>query len=357
MSEYLAPRYANMTPYVPGEQPRDRAYIKLNANEATVPPCPGVARALADTAMLDNLCRYADPRCMPLRQAVADRYGMTPDEVFVGNGSDEVLALIFMTFMQPGDRLAFPDVTYGLYHDYASTFGLTYEQMPLREDWTLDVDAFADTTAHVVFPNPNAPTGLRIAHQDVARIASAHPDRLMIIDEAYVDFGTKTCAQMVRDHRNLIVVQTMSKSRNLAGAHIGYAFAQPDLVADMRDIKFSFNPFNVSAPTMAIGIAALQDEEFFRAYTQAVCDERDATQEALRAMGFTVTTSHTNFVFATHPQLTAEDWQARLREEGILTRRFAGPRTGNWLRVSVGTHDEMQAFLQQTKRILDSLAS
>jgi len=198
---------------------------------------------------------------------------------------------------------------------------------------------------------------LRIPREDVAHIAAAHPGRLVVIDEAYVDFDTKTCAKMVREHRNLIVVQTMSKSRNLAGAHIGYAFAQPDLVFDMRDIKFSFNPFNVSAPTMAIGIAALQDEEFFRAYTQSVCDERDATQEALRAMGFTVTTSHTNFVFATHPQLTAEDWQARLREEGILTRRFAGPRTGNWLRVSVGTHDEMQAFLQQTRRILDSQAS
>ena len=353
MSEFLASRYAQMTPYVPGEQPKDRTYIKLNANEATVPPCPGVARALADPALFAQLCRYADPRCLPLRQAVAERYGMTPNEVFVGNGSDEVLALIFMTFLQPGDRLAFPDVTYGLYHDYASTFGLAYEEIPLRDDWTLDVDAFAASTAHVVFPNPNAPTGLRITHEDVARIAAAHPERLVIIDEAYVDFGTKTCAQMVRNHRNLIVVQTMSKSRNLAGAHIGYAFAQEDLVADMRDIKFSFNPFNVSAPTMAIGIAALADEEFFRAYTQAVCDERDATEEALRALGFTVTKSYTNFVFATHAALSAERWQAELRAAGILTRRFAGPRTGNWLRVSVGTHEEMAAFLRETARILE----
>ena len=355
MSEFLATRYANMTPYVPGEQPKDRIYIKLNANEATVPPCPGIAQALADPDMLSNLCRYADPRCMPLRQAVADRYGMSPDEVFVGNGSDEVLALIFMTFMQPGDRLAFPDVTYGLYHDYASTFGLAYEEIPLRNDWTLDVDAFAASDAHVVLPNPNAPTGLRISHEDVARIAAAHPERLVVIDEAYVDFGSNTCAKMVRSHRNLIVVQTMSKSRNLAGAHIGYAFAQPDLVADMRDIKFSFNPFNVSAPTMAIGIAALADEEFFRAYTKSVCDERDATEEALRELGFHVTKSHTNFVFATHPRLTALQWQERLREAGILTRRFAGPRTGNWLRVSIGTHDEMSTFLRETERILHEL--
>ena len=355
MSEFLASRFAHMTPYVPGEQPKDRAYIKLNANEATVPPCPGVARALADQAMLGNLCRYADPRCLPLREAVAERYGMTPDEVFVGNGSDEVLALVFMTFMQPGDRIAFPDVTYGLYHDYASTFGLDFEEVPLRDDWTLDVDAFAASTAHVVFPNPNAPTGLRIPREDVARIAAAHPGRLVVIDEAYVDFDTKTCAKMVREHRNLIVVQTMSKSRNLAGAHIGYAFAQPDLVSDMRDIKFSFNPFNLSAPTMAIGIAALQDEEFFQGSTKAVCDERDATEEALRALGFTVTKSHANFVFATHPQLSAESLQQQLRAAGILVRRFAGPRTGNWLRISVGTHTEMQAFLRETERILQEL--
>ena len=232
MSEFLAARYAHMTPYVPGEQPRDRIYIKLNANEATVPPCSGVYEALADQARLGQLNRYADPRCLPLREAVASHYGMTADEVFVGNGSDEVLALIFMTFMQPGDRLVTLDVTYGLYHDYATTFNLTFEEIPLHEDFTVDVDGLAASTAHVVFPNPNAPTGLRISHEDVARIADAHTDRLVVIDEAYVDFGSKTCAQMVRTHRNLIVVQTMSKARNLAGAHIGYAFAQADLVAD-----------------------------------------------------------------------------------------------------------------------------
>ena len=352
MSEFLSPRYARMTPYVPGEQPHDRTYIKLNANEATVPPCPGVARALADPALHGGLNRYADPRCLALREAVAARYGMTPDEVFVGNGSDEVLALIFMTFLQPGDRLAFPDVTYGLYHDYAATFGLAFEEIALREDFSLDVEAFAASTAHVVFPNPNAPTGLRISHEDVARIASAHPGRLVIVDEAYVDFGSKTCARMVREHRNLIVVQTMSKARNLAGAHIGYAFAQEDLIADLRDIKFSFNPFNVSAPTAAIGIAALADEAYFAAYTHAVCEERDATADALRELGFTVTESHANFVFAAHPKLTAERWQAELRAAGILTRRFAGPRTEGWLRVSIGTHEEMAAFLRETERIL-----
>ena len=352
MSEFLAPRYVNMTPYVPGEQPKDRVYIKLNANEATVPPSPLVARALADPALFEGLSRYADPRCLPLREAVAKRYGLTPEEVFCGNGSDEVLAFLFLAFIEPGARIAFPDVTYGLYHDYASTFGLDWVEIPLRDDFTLDVDSFAACDAHVVFPNPNAPTGLAISHDDVARIADAHPERLVIIDEAYVDYGCETCAQMVREHRNLVVVHTMSKSRNLAGAHIGWAFAQKDLVNDLNDIKFSFNPFNLSAPTMAIGMAALADEAFFQASTRAICKERDATAKALRDMGFVVTESLTNFVFATHPTLTAETWQAALRERGILTRRFIGPRTSNWLRVTIGTHEEMEAFLEQTRALL-----
>ena len=354
MSEFLAARYAHMTPYVPGEQPKDRPYIKLNANEATVPPSPKVAEALSDPTLFGSLNRYADPRCVPLREAVAKVHGMTADEVFAGNGSDEVLALIFMTFMQPGDRLAFPDVTYGLYHDYASTFNLEYEEIALRDDWTIDVDAFAACEGHVVFPNPNAPTGLVISREDVARIADAHPVRLVIIDEAYVDFGSKSCAQMVRKHRNLIVVQTMSKSRNLAGAHIGWAFAQPELISDMRDIKFSFNPFNLSAPTMAIGMAALEDEEFFSAETTRIAHMRDATAARLRELGFEVTESHANFVFVHHDRLTAESWQRELREAGILTRRFVAPRTADWLRVTVGTQAEMEEFLRQTELILGS---
>ena len=245
MSEFLAARYAHMTPYVPGEQPRDRTYIKLNANEATVPPCPGVYEALADQKRLGQLNRYADPRCLPLREAVAARFGMTADGVFVGNGSDEVLALIFMTFMQPGDRLATLDVTYGLYHDYATTFNLTFEEIPLCEDFTVDVDALAASTAHVVFPNPNAPTGLAISHEDVARSADAHRsargDR-----RSLCGLGSKTCAQMVRNHRNLIVVQTMSKSRNLARAHIGYAFGAARPGFGHAGHQVLVQPFNLS---------------------------------------------------------------------------------------------------------------
>ena len=352
MSEFLAPKYAGLSPYVPGEQPKDRTYVKLNSNETSVPPCPGVAAALADPDLAHNLGRYADPHCMPLRKAVARTLGLTPAEVFCGNGSDEVLGFLLLTFCEPGSRIAFPDVTYGFYRDFSMTQGLDWHQIPLREDFTLDVDAFAAFDGTVVFPNPNAPTGLAIAPSDVERICAAHPERLVIVDEAYVDYGSTSCAPLVRTHRNLVVVHTMSKSRNLAGAHIGWCVAQADLIRDLNDIKFSFNPFNLSAPTMAIGIAALEDEAYFERCTSAICQTRAQTTAALEELGFTVLPSMTNFVFATHPTLEAATWCARLREEGVLTRYYDAPRIANWLRITIGTPQEMDVFLDKTRLIL-----
>lgn len=352
MSEFLARKYAGLSPYVPGEQPKDRTYIKLNANETSVPPCPGVARALADPALVAGLGRYADPHCLPLRTAVADLYGVSPDEVFCGNGSDEVLGFLLLTFCEPGSRIAFPDVTYGFYRDFSATQGLDWTEIALRDDFTLDVDAFAAFDGTVVFPNPNAPTGLAITPDEVARICATHPERLVIVDEAYVDYGNESCVPLVRHHRNLVIVHTMSKSRNLAGAHIGWCIAQADLISDLNDIKFSFNPFNLSAPTMAIGIAALADEAYFHTCTTAICETRDQTRQALERMGFTVLPSRANFLFASHPTLSARDWCARLREAGILTRYYAAPRIDTWLRVTVGTPEEMAAFLEETRRIL-----
>lgn len=352
MSEFLAKRYEGLSPYVPGEQPKDRTYIKLNSNETSVPPCPGVARVLADPALVAGLGRYADPHCMALREAVAHAYGLSAAEVFCGNGSDEVLGFLLLTFCEPGSKIAFPDVTYGFYRDFSSTQGLDWHEVPLRDDFTLDVDAFAAFDGTVVFPNPNAPTGLAIEPADVERICAAHPERLVIVDEAYVDYGCTSCAPLVRTHRNLVVVHTMSKSRNLAGAHIGWCLAQADLVSDLNDIKFSFNPFNLSAPTMAVGIAALEDTAYFEACTDQIRETREATVRRLEELGFTVLPSMTNFVFATHPTLGASEWCARLREAGILTRHYNAPHIDGWLRVTVGTPAEMEAFLRETARIL-----
>ena len=356
MSEFLASRYANLTPYVPGEQPHDRAYVKLNSNEYSGAPSPEVQRALQDPGLFARLGSYADPHCWPLREAVARVHGVEPEQVFVGNGSDEVLGFLLLAFLEPGDAIAFPDVSYGYYRDYAATQGLAAKQVPLREDWTLDVDAFAAFPGTVVFPNPNAPTGLAIGTADIARICAAHPERLVIVDEAYVDYGAQSSVELLPQYRNLVVVHTMSKSYGLAGAHIGWCLAAADVVRDLNDLKFSFNPFNVSAPTMAVGIAALDDQAFLHERVAAVVAERNRTTERLRELGFEVLPSEANFIFARHPHMGSETWCARLREAGVLTRYYAAPRTREWLRVSVGQPDEMQAFLAHTERILGELS-
>ena len=352
MSEFLARRFANACPYRPGEQPRDRRYVKLNANETSVPPSPRVREALADESLYKGLGRYADPHCMPLREAVARAYGVDASEVFVGNGSDEVLGFVMTTFMDPGSRVCFPDVTYGFYHDFAVTFGLDWERVPLRGDFTVDVEALCQTDRHVLLANPNSPTGLALGVDEVERVVASRPGRLVVLDEAYADYLGVSCVPLVRDHRNLVVVETMSKSRNLAGAHIGFAVAQADLVRDLEDVKFAFNPFNLSAPTMAVGIAALSDPEYYRATVATTVAAREATRAELVEMGFTVLPSSTNFLLASRPGLDAGRWCAGLRAAGVLTRHYDEPRLRDWLRVTVGTQDEMRAFLDETRRIL-----
>lgn len=350
-SAFLNPRYAGITPYVPGEQPKDRAYVRLNSNETSLPPSPAVRAALND-ALVDGLGRYADPHCMPLREAIAERFGVGAESVFVGNGSDEVLGLLFLAFFGGDARVCFPDITYGFYRDYCGTFGVRFREVALLDDFTLDVDAFAATEEHVVIANPNAPTGLCVPSSDIARIVEARPGRLVIVDEAYVDYGGKSCVPLVADHPNLVVVQTMSKSRNLAGAHIGYAIADPRIVRDLGDIKFSFNPFNLSAPTMAIGIAAMADEAYLAACTGRIIEERGRTMAELTRRGFTVLSSRANFVFATHPALPAEAWNQGLRERGVLCRHYGQARIRDWLRITIGTRDEMDAFLSATDDVL-----
>lgn len=350
-SQFLNARYGGMTPYVPGEQPKDRPYVKLNSNETSLPPSPAVSAALSD-ALVDGLGRYADPHCLSLREAIAAHFGVGPENVFAGNGSDEVLGLLFLAFFGGEAQVCFPDVTYGFYRDYCGTFGVTYREIALRDDFTLDVEAFCAAREHVVIVNPNAPTGLCIPASDIARIAESQPERLVIVDEAYVDYGTESCVPLVAGHPNLVVVQTMSKSRNLAGAHIGYAIAAPAIVEDLNDIKFSFNPFNLSAPTMAIGVAAMGDTAYLRACVSLVVEERERTTAALEERGFTVLPSSANFVLAHHPELGTKAWNEGLRERGVLCRHYDHPRISDWLRITVGTHEEMDVFLAATDEVL-----
>ena len=354
-STFLNARYADIHPYQPGEQPKDRAYVKLNANETSVAPSPKVAEALADPRLVQGLGRYADPHCMPIRESIASSVGTTPDHVFCGNGSDEVLAFLFLAFFGDDARVCFPDVTYGFYRDYCDAFGVGFREIALHDDFTLDVDAFCVARENVVIANPNAPTGLVIPTSEVARVCQAGPKRLVIVDEAYVDYGSKSCASLVDDNPNLIVVQTMSKSRNLAGAHIGWAIASPEIVLDLNDIKFCFNPFNLSAPTMAIGIASLSDEAYFDRCVATVIKERGRTTRELVARGFEVLDSHANFIFCHKDGLDAVAWNQSLRQRGVLCRHYAAPRITDWLRVTIGTRHEMEAFLAATDEVLAEL--
>lgn len=351
-STFLNARYADIHPYQPGEQPKDRVYVKLNANETSVAPSPKVFEALANPHLAHNLGRYADPHCMPIRTSVANAVGITPDHVFCGNGSDEVLAFLFLAFFGGDTRVCFPDVTYGFYRDYCGAFGVSFREIALHDDFTLDVDAFCAAEEHVVIANPNAPTGLMISTSDVMRICQSRPERLVIVDEAYVDYGNGSCVALVDDNPNLVVVQTMSKSRNLAGAHIGWAIASPEIVSDLNDIKFCFDPFNLSAPTMAIAIASLADKDYFDQCVAAVIKERECTKHELTERGFTVLDSQANFVFCHKNGLDAATWNHGLRERGVLCRHYTAPHIADWLRVTIGTHDEMNAFFAATNEIL-----
>lgn len=345
MSQFLSSRFKNVQPYRPGIQPCDRDYVKLNANETSLPPSPKVRAALTD-ALVDGLGRYADPYCLDFRHAVAQAMGVSAEEVFVGNGSDEVLAIAFRTFFGDEVPVAFPDITYNFYRDWCTTFDVPFHEVPLLEDFSVDANALAAFDGHVVLVNPNAPTGLAVSRESIERIVRARPDRLVIVDEAYIDYGGESCVPLVGRYRNIIVVQTMSKSRHLAGAHIGFAIAAPELIDDMRDVKFSVNPFNVSALTAAIGIAAIEDAESLAVFAADNARERGALSAELANRGFAVLPSSTNFVLARVPKGGATALTAALKERGVLVRHYDQPRIGDWLRITVGTAAENATLLR-----------
>lgn len=345
MSKFLSNRFKNMQPYRPGIQPHDRDYVKLNANETTLSPSPKVRAALTD-ALVDGLGRYADPYCLDFRRAVAQAMGVATEEVFVGNGSDEVLAIAFRTFFGDEVPVAFPDITYNFYRDWCTTFDVPFCEIPLLEDFSVDVDALAAFDGHVVLVNPNAPTGMVVPREAIERIMAARSDRLVIVDEAYIDYGGESCVPLIGRHRNLIVVQTMSKSRHLAGAHIGFAIAASELIGDMRDVKFSVNPFNVSALTSAISIAAIEDAEHLEAFVAENAREREELARELCRRGFHVLPSSTNFVLAKIPKGDAAALTGALKEHGVLVRHYGQNRIRDWLRITVGTATENAALLQ-----------
>lgn len=349
MSRFLTPALHGLTPYVPGEQPQDRGYIKLNTNENPYSPSPAAMTAVTET-LLAGLRRYNDPSGAVLRSAIADTMALAPEQVVLSNGSDEMLALAFQAFC-PEKVTALPDITYGFYKVLAGLYGLTCRVVPLNDDLRVRVEDYLTPGENVVLPNPNAPTGFALPPDDIERILQAHPDDVVLIDEAYVDFGGHSAAALLGRYDNLLVVQTCSKSRALAGARLGYALASPALCGDLERVRNSFHPYNVNAVTQALGTASFRDVDYFNACTAKIMATRDRFTAALRGLGFILSDSSANFVFAKCPWTAGRDVYLHLRDRGILVRWFDQDRIRDYVRISIGTDEDMALVLETLREL------
>ena len=350
MSRFFIKSLAALQPYVPGEQPQDMQYIKLNTNESPFPPAPGVMKVIGE-AEVAKLYLYSDPDCKALIAAIAKRFGLQSEQVTVGNGSDEVLWFALRAFCDEETPLAYSDITYGCYKTWCSMLNVPSNVLPLREDFSVDTGLYRGLKCTVMITNPNAPTGLCLPLSEIESVLRANPDNVVIVDEAYVDFGGESAVSLIGKYDNLLVVQTCSKSRSLAGARLGFAIGNPDLIADLNRIKFSFNPYNVNRLTCLAGIAAMEDEEYFQKCTSAVAETRDRTAAELEKMGFDLTDSKANFLFAKSSRIPGGELYRKLKEKGILVRHFDKPRLDDRLRITVGSDQQMNALLTALREL------
>lgn len=351
MSKFWSPLTASLVPYVPGEQPKDKTYIKLNTNENPYPPSPKVTDAITGAANAD-LRLYPDPTCDVLVQAAANYYGLSAEQVFAGNGSDEILAFAFAAFFDPAKKLLFPDITYSFYKVYAKLYGLQTELIPLDEQFNVQVEAYHSDNGGIIIPNPNAPTAQLLPLADIRTLLESNPNQAVIIDEAYIDFGGQSAVELIKDYPNLLVVQTLSKSRSLAGLRVGFAFGSKELIEGLNRIKNSFNSYTLDRLALAGAVASFEDDDYFRETTAKVIATRERVTEQLLAIGFKVTDSKANFVFISHKAIAAKDIFQQLRDKGVLVRYFDQPRIHEYLRVSIGTDEEMDAFIQAVQEIV-----
>ncbi|MCI8525660.1 MAG: histidinol-phosphate transaminase [Oscillospiraceae bacterium] len=349
MSRYLSRRFDGLEEYIPGEQPQDRTYIKLNTNESPYPPSPGVLAAV-NTAEVARLNLYSDPDARILTQALAAQYGVEPEHVFLSNGSDDILNFCFLAFCDGGAM--FPEVTYGFYPVYAALHGVAYETPPLRPDLSIDPADYCSAGRTVVLANPNAQTGLALPLSDIERIVQSNPDHVMVIDEAYVDFGAESAVELTRQYDNLLVVQTFSKSRSLAGARLGFAIGPAALIADLNRLKFSTNPYNLNRLTQLAGAAALAEQAYYDENCRRIRETRARTRQALLDLGFTCTDSRANFLLASSPAIPGGELYRRLKDRGVLVRHFTDPKIENHVRITIGAPDEMEALLAAVRAIL-----
>ena len=344
MSKFWSPFVKDLVPYVPGEQPKLAKLVKLNTNENPYGPSPKAIAAM-QAEVNDNLRLYPDPNSDRLKQAVADYYGVQTAQVFVGNGSDEVLAHAFHGLFQHGQSLLFPDISYSFYPVYCGLYGIDFVQVPLDEQFQIRVDDYVRPNGGIIFPNPNAPTGCGLALAAIERLLKANPDTVVLVDEAYIDFGGETAISLVDKYPNLLVSQTLSKSRSLAGLRVGIAVGHPDLIEALERIKNSFNSYPLDRMAIAGAAAALEDKAYFEQTCQRVIDSREAVVAGLEQLGFEVLPSQANFVFARHPGKDAATLAAGLREQGVIVRHFKQQRIAQFLRITIGTPEQNQALL------------
>ena len=350
MTRFWSPVVHTLSPYVPGEQPKQDGIVKLNTNENPYPPSPRVGEAIA--AATDRLRLYPDPGASKLREAIATRYGVAPDQVFVGNGSDEVLAHTFQALLKHEAPLLFPDITYSFYPVYGGLYGISFEEVPLDAAMRVAIADYRRTCSTILLPNPNAPTGIALSRSEIERLLAEHPDQLVVIDEAYIDFGGESAVPLVASYDNLLVVQTLSKSRALAGLRVGFAIGQRSLIEALERVKDSFNSYPLGGLAQAGAIAAIEDEAWFAATRRRIIASREKLVRDLTGFGFTVLPSAANFVFARHPEHRGGELFARLREHGVLVRHFRKSRIEDFLRITVGTDEQCGRLIAVLRELI-----
>ena len=351
MSKFWSELAKSLEPYTPGEQPKDKKYIKLNTNENPYGPSPNVLEALKNGAN-DNLKLYPDPNGDELRKTIADYYGLKDNQIFLGNGSDEVLAFSFMAFFNPNEPILFPDITYSFYKVYSNIYNIPYEEVKLRKDFSVPINKLHHSKGGVILPNPNAPTGICLSLKSIEEILQFNKEKIVIIDEAYIDFGGNSAVGFIDQYPNLLVVQTLSKSRSLAGLRVGFALGHKDLILALNHVKNSINSYPLDRLALCGAVQAIKDEEYFQETKNKIIETREKVSQELKSMGFLVIPSLTNFIFMSHTKIHAKELLYSLRERGILVRHFNHARIDNHLRVTIGSEEEMNTFIRILREIV-----
>ncbi len=351
MSSFMSRKFSSLVPYVPGEQPKTRKFNKLNTNESPFPPSPLAVKYANEAAK--NVQLYSDPDCRALIDAAVKALGVKEDEIIFTNGSDEILNFAFMAFCDENTPAAFPNYTYGFYPVFAALNSIPFTEIPLNADFTVNVEDYIGINKTIFIANPNAPTGIALPLADIERIVASNPGNIVVVDEAYVDFGGESAIKLINKYNNLLVTQTFSKSRSMAGARLGFGVACRELIADLNTIRFSTNPYNINSVTMAMGVGALEDSEYFENNCKAVIANREQTVEKLTALGFEILPSSTNFIFAKHRTLSGDYIYSALRENGILVRHFNKEGLTEYNRISIGSTEQMEALVSALEKITE----